>query len=163
MKKTLFILLFSIMLLLFVTACTSNDSSLSEGSMSCTLTVECKTVLENKAMLSEDKADIIPKDGIFAHEIKIGFDEGDTAFDVLQKFTRSEKLHLDFDDSVYGAYIKGIGNLYLGDCGEMSAWFFKVNGKSINESCSQYTLKDGDKIEFLYSCDFGADVGIEMY
>ena len=56
-------------------------------------------------------------------------------------------------------YIEGIGNLYEFDCGELSGWLYKVNGKTPGCGCSQYTLKDGDVVEFMYSCSLGADVG----
>ncbi len=128
--------------------------------LACTLTVECKTVLDNADKLSKDKVDIIPEDAVFVNELEVQFKAGDSAFDVLQSYAKENKLHIDSEKSIYGEYIKAIGNLYLGDCGEQSAWMFKVNGKGSEVSSSQYKLNNGDKIEFLYSCDYGIDVGI---
>ena len=51
-------------------------------------------------------------------------------------------------------YIKGIANLYEFDCGELSGWFYKVNGEKPNFGCSQYKLKDDDKVEWVYTCNF---------
>ena len=50
------------------------------------------------------------------------------------------------------AYIRGIANIYEFDCGELSGWTYKVNNKSPNVGCSLYELKDGDKIEWIYTC-----------
>ena len=36
---------------------------------------------------------------------------------------------------------------------------YNVNGWFPNYGCSRYMLKDGDKIEWVYTCDLGADVG----
>ena len=58
-----------------------------------------------------------------------------------------------------GAYIRGINNLYEYDCGSVSGWMYKVNGDFPNVGCSDYKLSEGDSIEFLYSCDLGADIG----
>ena len=57
------------------------------------------------------------------------------------------------------AYIEGISNLYEFDCGERSGWMYKVNGWFPNYGCSRYELKNGDKIEWVYTCDLGRDVG----
>ena len=57
------------------------------------------------------------------------------------------------------AYIEGINNLYEFDCGELSGWMYKVNGWFPNYGCSRYQLKEGDVIEWVYTCDLGVDVG----
>ena len=40
-----------------------------------------------------------------------------------------------------------------------SGWMYKVNGWFPNYGCSRYQLKDGDVIEWVYTCDLGKDVG----
>ena len=57
------------------------------------------------------------------------------------------------------AYIEGIGNIYEFDCGELSGWLYKVNGNFPSYGCSRYKLKPGDKVEWVYTCDLGNDVG----
>jgi hypothetical protein len=56
-------------------------------------------------------------------------------------------------------YIEGINNLYEFDAGELSGWMYKVNGWFPNYGSSRYVLKDGDVIEWVYTCDLGRDVG----
>ena len=61
---------------------------------------------------------------------------------------------------IYGSvYVEGIGNLYEFDAGELSGWMYRVNGEFPNFGCSKYILKNGDKVEFVYTCDLGKDVG----
>ena len=36
---------------------------------------------------------------------------------------------------------------------------FRVNGEFPNYICSDVTVADGDTIEWVYTCDLGADVG----
>lgn len=57
------------------------------------------------------------------------------------------------------AYIEGIGQFYEFDCGELSGWMYRVNGEFPNYGCSLYELKAGDKVEWVYTCDLGKDVG----
>ena len=56
-------------------------------------------------------------------------------------------------------YIQGIGNLYEQDGGRWSGLDVTVlNGKYAKVSCGEYTLKDGDEVQWNYSCDLGADL-----
>lgn len=57
------------------------------------------------------------------------------------------------------AYIEGIANIYELDCGELSGWMYSVNGSFPNYGCSKYTLTNNDKIEWVYTCNLGIDVG----
>ena len=56
-------------------------------------------------------------------------------------------------------YVEGISNIYEFDCGELSGWMYKVNGWFPNYGCSRYQLKPGDRVEWVYTCDLGDDVG----
>lgn len=46
-------------------------------------------------------------------------------------------------------------------CGALSGWMYRVNGEFPNYGCSRYRLSDGDKIEWVYTCNLGKDVGCE--
>jgi hypothetical protein len=56
-------------------------------------------------------------------------------------------------------YLEGISNLYEFDAGELSGWMYKVNGWFPNYGSSRYQLKQGDVIEWLYTCELGKDIG----
>lgn len=134
-----------------------NLGSDEEESDYCVLSVNCYNAHENAA---EEKKDIIPKDGIIYPEQRVKFNAGESVFDVLLREMKNNKIHIDFSktpgyDTVY---VKGIGNLYDGDCGEMSGWMYKVNGEFADRGCDKYTVSSGDKIEFIYTCDFTAEI-----
>ena len=122
---------------------------------------DCAAILENLDRLNAEKADLIPADGVLLAPTAVEFTEGESVFDVLKRVCRENKIHMEFSETpVYqSAYIEGIGNLYEFDCGEGSGWMYRVNGEFPNYGCSRYTLADGDTVEWVYTCDFGADVG----
>lgn len=125
------------------------------NSLSCTLSISCISVLKNLDKLKEEKREIIPQNGVILKETVVEFSSGDSVFDVLYRETKNNKIHLDFVSTpMYNSiYIKGIANLYEFDCGDLSGWFYKVNGENPNYGCSQYKLKANDKIEFYYTCN----------
>ncbi len=138
---------------------TSSEEA-KEDIKKCTLSVNCLTALKNITKLNEEKAAILPPDGIILPETSVTFYEGESAFNILTRELKKNKIHIDFESSpMYNTvYIKGISNLYEHDCGELSGWIYKVNGQILSIGCSQYILKDGDIIEFVYTCDLGKDI-----
>lgn len=130
---------------------------------SCTLSVRCDTALSNKDMLGPQKADILPEDGVIFPETTVYFSEGESVYDVLVREMMNAKIHMESENTpMYkSAYIEGIANLYEYDCGPLSGWMYKVNGEFPNYGCSAYVLSDGDRVEWVYTCDLGKDVGSE--
>ena len=100
--------------------------------------------------------------GLFISSLidNVQFSEGESAFDVLVRELKKHNIHFEFSKTpIYDSvYIEGIGNLYEFDAGDLSGWIYRVNGKSLSVGCSQYKLKSGDKIEFLYTCNMGKDL-----
>lgn len=127
----------------------------------CTISVRCDTLLNNLDLLTPEKRAVVPENGIILSEREVVFNEGESAFDVLLRELRQNKIHMEFNRTpVYkSAYIEGIANIYEFDCGALSGWMFKVNGAFPSYGCSRVFLSDGDRIEWVYSCDFGEDVG----
>ncbi len=134
---------------------------ISDKELTCTLKVSCSTVLDNLDWLSPDKAEIIPPDGIIFKEQTVTFFEGESVFNILLREMKRNKIHMEFRNTpIYNSiYIEGINNLYEFDCGELSGWMYKVNDRFPNYGCSRYSVKEGDKIEIIYTCQLGADVG----
>lgn len=137
------------------------NAVISDKELSCTLSVRCDTILKNIAWLDEEKLELVPKDGVIYAEQAVTFYEGESVFNLLVREMKRNKIHLEFENTpIYNsAYIEGIGNLYELDCGELSGWMYKVNGWFPNYGCSRYRLKAGDKVEWVYTCDLGTDVG----
>ena len=129
----------------------------------CTLEIRCDTLLKNLDKLSSGKAELVPEDGILLEKTTVSFECGDSVFDVLRRCLREQNVHFEYVDAkAYGSiYIEGIGNLYEFDCGEQSGWLYFVNGISPGLGCSGYTVANGDEIVFAYTCDMGADLGVE--
>ncbi len=129
----------------------------------CTLSVRCDTLVANLNQLESNKQSLVPKDGIIYEEQTVTFYEGESVFDVLLREMQKNKIHMEFENTpIYNsAYIEGIQNLYEFDGGELSGWMYKVNDWFPNYGCSRYLVQEGDRIEWVYTCDLGRDVGGE--
>ena len=140
------------------------DAEISDDEFTCTISISCASILDNFDKLDPEKKELVPEDGVIAAPTDVVFYKGESVFNVLRRFCKENKLHMEFSNTpVYNsAYIEGIGNLYEFDCGELSGWMYSVNGWFPNYGCSRYGLSDGDVIEFVYTCDLGKDVGGEF-
>ena len=132
-------------------------------SYTCTFSIECSTILNNLKDLDPDKRELVPSNGVILAPTTVTFYEGESVFDVLQRVCKEKGIHLESSwTPIYNsAYIEGIHNLYEFDCGELSGWMYRVDGWYPNYGCSRYQLKDGEKIEWRYTCDLGKDVGCD--
>lgn len=139
----------------------------------CTVSISCVKALENKDKLKSGKEQFLPSDGYILHEVKMSFTQGETAFDILKRacaenvctdgctYCRSQGIQYEASFSAgYGNwYVEGIHQLYEKDCGSRSGWMYRVNGSFPNYGSSAYTVRDGDRIEWIYTCDLGEDIG----
>lgn len=137
------------------------DAAITEETHICTLSVSCATIHDHMDWLDPEKTALVPEDGWLLLPMQVEFRAGESVFDVLLRTCKEQKLHMEFEDTpVYNsAYIEGIGNLYEFDCGELSGWMYSVNGWFPNYGCSRYALQEGDVVEWVYTCDLGANVG----
>ena len=131
------------------------------GELTCTVSISCASILDHMELCKAEKQALVPADGWILQPIEVPFAEGESAFDVLQRVCRENKIHMEFTDTplYQSAYIEGIANLYEFDCGDRSGWMYKVNDWFPNYGCSRYELKDGDTVEWVYTCELGDDVG----
>lgn len=127
----------------------------------CTFSIECSTVLDNLEDLDSDKVDIVPKNGVILSSQTVTFNDGESVYDVLQRVCRENRIHMEasWTPMYNSAYVEGINNLYEFDCGSGSGWMYRVNGWYPNYGCSRYQLKQGDKVEWRYTCNLGKDIG----
>lgn len=127
---------------------------------SCTLLIECSTLLNNMDAVADGKEKIIPEDGVIYAEKEVIFYEGESVFDVLLRETKNNRIQMEYSFTpMYNSnYIQGINNLYEFDCGALSGWQYCVNGWFPNYGCSRYIVKEGDAIEWHYTCDLGRDL-----
>jgi len=137
------------------------NTTITDVERTCTLSVRCDTILNNIDWLDPEKVELVPEDGVIFATKTVTFYEGESVFNVLHREMKKAKIHMEFMNTpIYNSvYIEGINNLYEFDCGELSGWMYKVNGWFPNYGCSRYQLKEGDIIEWVYTCDLGVDVG----
>lgn len=142
----------------------------------CTISINCAEILKNENKLKSSKKAFVPSDGVILKTVTVEFEEGDTVFDILCRVCKSQtcyddcryckadgiQLEYEYTPGYENYYVEGIHQIYEKDCGSKSGWMYKVNGVFPNYGCSEYALKDSDKIEFIYTCELGKDIGAEL-
>ena len=137
------------------------NAEVGDAEYTCTLSISCATILNNIDLCDPEKRELVPEDGWILKPTVVTFYEGESVFNVLQRTCKQQKIHMEFVNTpaYNSAYIEGIHNLYEFDVGNLSGWMYKVNDWFPNYGCSRYALKDGDVVEWVYTCDLGSDVG----
>lgn len=127
----------------------------------CTISISCKTILNNMGNLTAGKEEFVPSNGWILKSTEVEFKDGDSVHDVLKAVCKAYGIHMEssYTPAYNSAYVEGINQLYEFDCGELSGWMYNVNGWFPNYGCSKYTVQDGDVINWVYTCDLGKDVG----
>lgn len=130
-----------------------------------TLSIQAKVLAENPTVLKPSLRAYVPKDGWILKPKNYVLRSGDTAFDILQRATRQERIQMEYQGAnanVYkSAYIQGINYVYEFSAGEQSGWMYRVNGEFPNVGVSKYTLKNKDRIDIIYTTKLGKDIGGE--
>ncbi len=129
------------------------------AAQTCSVSIQCKEVLNKMSQLKKTKRSFVPKDGVILKATQVTLQKGDTVYDILQRTCKQQGIHMEASYTPgYGSYyVEGINQLYEFDCGELSGWSFYVNGWSPNYSSSEYQVKAGDAIEWYYTCNLGKD------
>ncbi|MDD6989122.1 DUF4430 domain-containing protein [Ruminococcus sp.] len=137
------------------------EQEITDNTLKCTFSISCAAVLDNMDKLDKSKREIIPDDGWILEPVTVTFNEGESVFDVLKQVCKDNKIQLEFSFTpIYNSsYIEGINNLDEFDCGSLSGWMYEVNDWFPNYGCSRYEVKNGDVIEWQYTCDLGGDIG----
>lgn len=128
------------------------------------VSINCGTILNNYDKLEDSlkSEKYVPSDGIILDKTEYVLRNGDTAFDILDRAVRHNKIQMEYkgaEETGYGsAYVQGINHIYELSCGEGSGWTFLINGETPQYGCSQLKLEDGDYVEWLYTCNYGEDL-----
>ncbi len=120
-----------------------------------TLSIRCDTI----AGLGD--SEFVPEDGCILEATTYAFAPDETVYDILVRAVKDNKLHMEKKKTGSGPrdyYICGIANIYEYDWGELSGWMYYVNGESPSVGCGEYRVKDGDRIEWLYTREIGRDL-----
>lgn len=151
----------------------SHKTTSQNKTVTCTIEINCQTILDNIDNLRPEKKAFLPQNGIILSETTVTVVEGSTVFDVIKiicsKNTCTDKctyckktgIQLDYlyNKDLDSQYIRGIHQIYEKDCGTGSGWEYSVNGIFPNFGVNKYTVKDNDIIKILYTCDRGEDIG----
>lgn len=122
--------------------------------VTCTVTVECKSILDHMDDLKEGHEEFVPDDGYIIKDYTYKAKKGYTAYDALKGACKKNDIKLTAKSTSYGIYISGINNLDEFDCGKQSGWMYSVNGIMPNTTCGNVSVDDGDSIVFTYVCTF---------
>ena len=133
-----------------------------EKKISVSIEIRCDTLANDLSKLEDPALEAyVPSDGTILPTTKVTVKKDSTVYDVLNRVCRNKNIQVESSYTpTYGSYyVEGINYLYEFDGGKLSGWMYKVNGSFPNYGSSEYTLKDGDKIVWVYTCDLGKDVG----
>ncbi len=127
------------------------------------ISIDCMNILEHMDDLKDGDvlADYIGNGKILE---KTGYQisAGSSVFDLLKMTARANQIQLDYQGesaSIYSTvYVKGIQYIYEKSCGSSSGWMYTVNGEWAGVGCSSKKLKDGDFVQWRFSCDGGNDL-----
>lgn len=131
------------------------------GGMEVTFSADCKSVLGRMDTIdpSVNQPSVIPPDGVVIAECTLSLPEGSSAFDALITAARQQQVRVDYTGSSWGTYVRSIGYISEFGFGELSGWMYRVNGEFPQVYAGEFTLHEGDVVEFVYTCDLGGDVG----
>lgn len=145
------------------------DQKIEDNELICTISINCATILDNLDKFNPDKIELVPKDGWILKPTKVKFNEGESAYDLLVRVCKENKIHMTarWTPICNSHYIESINNIKEFDCPtdrfhNTSGWVYCVNDWYPNYGVSRYELKNGDVVEFNYTCiGLGADLGAE--
>ena len=135
-------------------ATTKKNEPTVKDEISCTLNVECKSILNNMDKLKDGHSEYVPANGYIIKGYKYTAKSGFTAYDALKKACEDNGIKLTAKSSMYGTYVSGINNIDEFDCGSQSGWMYSINGNRPNVSASSQRVTDGDEITFEYVCEY---------
>lgn len=112
--------------------------------------------------LSVDKLTI--KKGYVVPSVEVELQSGDTVWSVLERVLDSRGIDYRYSwNSTFGSvYVESIAGDGEFDHGSGSGWMYNVNGKYPNYGASSYSLSAGDRIQWRYTTNLGADLNAPM-
>ena len=108
--------------------------------------------------------------GVIVEETNVPFKAYDTVAAVtLRLLDALDMTYLNSGDAFSNFYLSSIGNFDVNnvhydafgefDAGQSSGWMITQNDVFINKGASEFLVKDGDVLEWQYTCQLGADIG----
>lgn len=114
-----------------------------------TFSVDCKNAIDYGILNVGTFSEILSPDGIILPETSIEAEQGTSVVKALKSVLKENNITYKITSS---GYVKTINGLSEFDCGNTSGWLYLVNGELPSVSAKSYILKDGDMVEFRYTC-----------
>lgn len=115
----------------------------------------------NNASLPQNIKDGLQNEGMLIKNAMLTLSEGKTVAETFS-LLRTYDIVIVSESGAAGTFVTSIQGLENGACGAASGWLFRVNGEFPSEGIDSIELHNGDKVEWLFSCDGGADVGMSF-
>lgn len=124
----------------------------------CTIKISCKNLVGNSKLKNQYRP-YVPSGGVIVGNQKITIRSGDTVLSILLRIASSKGISVvNSGGGASNAYISSINNLPEGAAGGSSGWMYRVNGVFPKDACGVHKVKNGDVIEWAYTCNFGNDL-----
>ena len=112
--------------------------------------------------------------GTIIGSTKVPFKKGENMAQVTKRLLDHLGIGMRYSGSLTGGFYLGaisgfeVGGTPYGTMGEFDAgvgsgWMVTLNGWFINQGASEFSVKNGDVIQWLYTCQLGADIGDTSY
>lgn len=163
MKKQISVIIICLLCILAFCSCSIKSTEdyykteETKGVDTVNIKVDCITALSSLPNELKD-GNYIPENGIII-DTAVEYENGDTAFTVLTKAAKKDKILIDYNGEGSSVYVRGISHLYEFDCGDLSGWMVCINGEFADEGANSTTINPNDTVEWRYTCNLGADIG----
>ena len=111
------------------------------------VTVRCDSIL------GKENAGHKIENAVIIQKAEVPISENDTVFTVLETVAKENKILIESSSASGSLYVRGIANIYEFDFGALSGWVYTVNGETSSLACDEYTLSDGDAVEWNYTLE----------
>ena len=108
----------------------------------------------NNASLPQNIKDGLQNEGMLITNAMLTLSEGKTVAETFS-LLRTYDIVIVSESGAAETFVTSIQGLESG-------WLFRVNGEFPSEGIDSIELHNGDKVEWLFSCDGGADVGMSF-
>ena len=117
------------------------------------MSIDCSDILYNMESLDEGLEEYIPEFGLILPDTYFPIKDGDTAYDVLVRAVKQNKIQLETQGLFGKKEIEGINYIYNSSCGDSSRWIYKINGEIQQPVCNISKLSAGDIVQWVFVCE----------
>lgn len=114
-----------------------------------TISIDCKTILNNMNDLDLKYHTYVPDDGIILSKKKVKINEGDTVYDVTVRVAKINRFQIS---AASDGYISSINNLSEKIFNGSGGWIYRLNGMTVGKGTKEQKLSNNDEIEWKYTC-----------